>query len=131
MSAYKTEQRKLLLSFFQEHPDQQFTAREIYSLLSECGISQSAVYRNLSAMTEAEILHHSIKNGSREAVYQYLHNDECINELHLTCKKCGHNYHMNRKFADRIKSGVLQTDGFHIDLSATVLYGICKTCNQK
>jgi len=53
MPKYETRQRRALLSFLSNHPDEQFSARQIASELEKDGISLSAVYRNLTDL-EAE-----------------------------------------------------------------------------
>lgn len=53
MSGYNTKQRRALLAFLGEHPDELLTARQMVDTLAEKQISLSAVYRNL-AQLEAE-----------------------------------------------------------------------------
>ena len=53
MSGYNTKQRRALLTFLGEHPDELLTARQMADALAEKQISLSAVYRNL-AQLEAE-----------------------------------------------------------------------------
>ena len=53
MSGYNTKQRRALLTFLGEHPDELLSARQMADALAEKQISLSAVYRNL-AQLEAE-----------------------------------------------------------------------------
>lgn len=45
---YSTEQRNLLLDFFEKHPDELLTAREIQDALVHKSISRSGIYRSLA-----------------------------------------------------------------------------------
>ena len=66
MRIYNTEQRKLLLSFFEKYPDKDFTAKGIYEKTGG-DISLSAVYRNLADLSSSGVI---AKNAGekREAV---------------------------------------------------------------
>ena len=49
MSKYSTQQRKALLHYLSEHPDEHLSTRQIAQALAAEKISLSAVYRNLAA----------------------------------------------------------------------------------
>ena len=53
MPKYSTQQRKALLHYLSEHPDEHLSTRQIAQALAAKKISLSAVYRNLAAL-EAE-----------------------------------------------------------------------------
>lgn len=53
MPKYSTQQRKALLHYLSEHPDEHLSTRQIAQALAAEKISLSAVYRNLAAL-EAE-----------------------------------------------------------------------------
>ena len=71
MSIYNTKQRRALLAFLGEHPDELLTARQMADALAEKQISLSAVYRNLAQLEAEEKVRRSAKSGSHEAFYQY------------------------------------------------------------
>ena len=48
MHSYSTRQRKVLLSYLSQHPDELLSARQIEDALADKKISLSAVYRNLA-----------------------------------------------------------------------------------
>lgn len=129
MTSYMTSQRKLLYSFLKSHPDRQFSAREIAGALTDHGISQSAVYRNLTALEAQGLITRSMKEGCHETFYQFTHADACLNRIHMTCLKCGRTIHMDHDAAVKMMQHVLQTDGFRISTGKTILYGFCKNCN--
>ena len=125
--AYQTEQRELLHSFFEEHPHEPFTAKEIAARLGD-RISLSAVYRNLSAMAEEGVLRCSVKSGSREKLYQFVNGETCRACIHLHCLSCGQMYHMNHRTATMVQNRLSQNDDFEVDNAKTVVYGTCKKC---
>ena len=94
MPKYNTKQRNLLMDFLAAHPDEEFTAREIAGALSEQGISQSAVYRNLADLEEEGLLKRRTRPGGRENHFRYLGNTHCAEALHLSCKVCGRTIHL-------------------------------------
>lgn len=131
MPKYMTKQRKALLDFLSRHADEELSAKKITELLNDDSISISAVYRNLSALEQEGKIRRVPKSGSREVFYQYTDCHECRDCLHLSCEKCGKTYHMNMPDAERLAQALAMNDEFSIDRSATVLYGVCKKCNQK
>lgn len=130
MTRYTTKQRKVLLEYLHEHADEPLTVQSISDALSDDAISTSAVYRNLAALEEAGQVRRLSKSGARETFYQYAGAAHCKDCLHLSCKKCGRTIHMDAGEADRLIRSVASTDGFAIDKTDTVLYGVCGDCQQ-
>ena len=131
MTRYSTKQRKSLLDYLQQHADEQMTARQIVSALSEDEISPSAVYRNLSALEDAGQIRRVTRPGTRDALYQYAAAAHCRDCLHLTCRKCGKTSHMDSAEAERLIDSVAVCDSFAIDRASTVIYGVCKDCQKE
>lgn len=130
MTKYTTKQRRVLLDYLHRHADEQLTVRQISDALSEDEISTSAVYRNLSALEEAGQVRRLSKSGAREIFYQYAGAAHCRDCLHLSCKKCGRTYHMDAGEAEMLIQSVAKCDGFAIDKTDTVLYGVCEDCQH-
>lgn len=128
MAIYMTEQRKKLFSFLQENHDKQFSAKQIAERISDSLLSLSAIYRNLSFLEEQGFITRSVRDGSNEIFFQYIHSDECRQCIHLTCIKCGKTCHMNKTESDRMIENVFQKDKFQIAVTKTVLYGLCGDC---
>lgn len=89
MHSYSTRQRKVLLSYLSQHPDELLSARQIEDALADKKISLSAVYRNLAQLETEEKVRRSSKSGTREVYYQYLDAESCKGALHMSCIKCG------------------------------------------
>lgn len=130
MAAYRTQQRKQLFSFLQNHPDRQFSAKQIAQQLSESGVSLSAVYRNLASLEREALVNRFTKEGSRELYYQYVQSEKCQNRMHLICMKCGRTLHMDATATDRLLNHVFQADGFQINKPKSVLFGLCRQCAE-
>lgn len=128
--AYQTEQRERLHLFFDEHPHQPFTAKEIADELSDARISLSAIYRNLAAMAEEGVLRCTVKPGSREKLYQFVNSETCRACIHLHCLQCGRMYHMNHRTAAMMQHRLSEQEDFQLDSTKTVVYGICKQCKK-
>jgi len=130
MSKYLTKQRKSLLDYLSLHADEALSAKQIAESLEGADISVSAVYRNLSALEEDNLVKRTSKAGSREVFYQYTDAPSCREKLHLSCKNCGKTYHMDSRGAESLVKMVAEQDGFIVDKSETVLFGICEDCKK-
>ena len=131
MPSYSTRQRKVLLAYLSQHPDELLSARQIAEALAEEEISLSAVYRNLAQLEAEEKVRRSSKSGTREAYYQYLDAEECKGALHMSCIKCGRTFHMTDSNAALLARHLAQSEQFTLDTADTVLYGTCSDCKGK
>lgn len=130
MSKYLTRQRKQLLEYLSEHKDEQMTARQIADSLTADNISISAIYRNISVLEEEGVLRRSVREGTREVFYQYLAAEECKDSLHMSCSICGKSVHLGESEAEQLISSALESTGFQINKSETILYGLCSDCRK-
>lgn len=128
MSKYSTQQRKTLLLYLSEHPDEHLSTRQIATALEADKISLSAVYRNLAALEAEGKIRRYAKSGSREVFYQYTDAEPCKGALHMTCTKCGQTFHMAAETAALVTAQLEQQEGFRLDFGETVLFGVCKSC---
>ena len=119
MAKYLTKQRRQLTCYLEQHTDELLTAQDISHALD--GISVSAVYRNLSAMEDDGLLKRSIRENTREAFYQYIAAPGCKDSLHLSCRVCGKSIHLGGRETQQLLDSTLQTTGFRIDKSETIL----------
>lgn len=127
---YQTEQRKALYAFFEAHPYEHFSAREIHAALSGSNISISAVYRNLAAFKKENIIRCHVNAGSRDMYYQFVGSAHCGDAIHVTCLDCGRTFHMKNDAAHYMQAQLVQSSGFRINSAKTVLYGTCKDCSE-
>ncbi len=130
MTKYSTDQRKKILNFFSTHPHEIFSARQIFDMLDDSHISISTIYRNLSELEKAGKITRCNKAGTREAFFKYTHLEECKHCIHLSCKKCGKIFHMDKAQSDDLISKTAQNEQFFIEQTDSVLYGVCGNCQH-
>lgn len=125
---YKTEQRAVLMTFFQENRAGQFSIDEIVAHLPrQARISRSAVYRNVDRMVQEGLLRKARLGESRKALYQWMDCRNC-GRIHLRCEKCGRIFHMGSQTDEETLKFVLESSGFQLDKQAGALPVICKNC---
>ena len=49
----------------------------------------------------------------------------------VSCRVCGKSIHLGKKEAEQLLHSTLESTGFQIDKSETILYGICEDCRKK
>ncbi len=130
LAKYMTKQRKLLMDYLSEHTDETLSAGQIAEALSKKGISTSAIYRNLTVLEQEGKVRRSVKPGSQEAFYRYADDEHCQGHMHLSCLRCGRTVHVEEKETDALANRLAKNEGFALDRTDTVLYGICADCQK-
>ena len=130
MPGYNTKQRRTLLAFLGQHPDELFSARQIADALKAEQISLSAVYRNLVQLEADDQIRRYTKSGTQEAFYEYIAADHCKDVVHMKCVKCGRTFHMTEQNAAMLAELLAQNEQFGLDRNSTVLYGTCSQCKE-
>lgn len=130
LAKYMTKQRKLLLDFLSEHTDETLSAGQITEALTGKEISASAIYRNLAVLEQEGKVKRSVKPGSPEAYYRYADDEHCRGHLHLNCLRCGKTVHLEETKTDALAHQLAKNEGFALDRTDTVLYGICADCQK-
>ena len=131
MSVYLTKQRKALLEYLAANHDELLSAEQIAEALKDSGISRSAVYRNLATLEADGKLRRCGKAGDRTVYYQFSDAEECREKLHISCRECGKTVHVDRDIAEKLEKRIAEDEGFLLDRSETVLYGVCRDCAKK
>jgi len=130
MPKYITQQRKALLHYLSEHPDEHLSTRQIAQALAAEKISLSAVYRNLAALEAEGKVRRCARPGTREVFYQYTDAAPCQGVLHMTCTQCGQTFHLSEQTAARLTAQLDEREGFSLDCGETVLFGVCRSCRK-
>lgn len=131
MSKYMTRQRRALLSYLSGHADELLSVQEIADALEAEDVSRSAVYRNVAELEAEGKLRRDRVGDAREVSYRYVGAPPCRGSLHLSCKKCGRTFHMDSGGAEALARAVERAEGFAVDKSDTVLYGVCAACRSE
>ena len=129
MRNYNTQQRQILLDFFNNHVDECLSTAEIIEGLSEHNISESAVYRNLVSLETEGKLHRTGKAGDRKTYYQYI-GEGCRGQIHISCIKCGKTSHVSSGISKELAHDLKKEDDFEISKGETIIYGVCKDCRK-
>ncbi len=130
LAKYMTKQHKLLLAYLSAHADETLPTGRIVEALAGEEISASAIYRNLAALEQEGKVKRSAKPGSQELSYRYTGTESCQRHLHLSCLRCGKTVHMEESESDALAQRLAQSEGFRLDRTDTVLYGICADCQK-
>lgn len=130
MAKYVTRQRKTLLSYLSRHADELLSVQKIADALASEDVSRSAVYRNVAELEAEGALRRDLGGDAREVYYRYVGAESCKGSLHLSCKQCGRTFHMDSGGAEALTKMVERSEGFALDKSDTVLYGVCAACKK-
>lgn len=130
MAKYVTRQRKTLLSYLSRHADELLSVQKIADALASEDVSRSAVYRNVAELEAEGALRRDLGGDAREVYYRYVGAEKCRGSLHLSCKQCGRTFHMDSGGAEALAKMVERSEGFALDKSDTVLYGVCAACKK-
>ena len=63
--------------------------------------------------------------------YQYIEGEHCEEHYHLKCEKCEKIIHLECEEIEEIQNHILKEHNFQLDKNKTILYGICKSCQEK
>ncbi len=131
MSKYKTEQRKKLITLFENSPHRTLSAQDIASSFDEQEVSISAIYRNLSEMVAEGLLCKVSGQNRSGSLYQYVDPEHCAGVVHFKCECCDATFHLDRNISQMIINIAKDHHGFSVNGSAAFLYGKCANCSQK
>ncbi len=125
---YKTKQETLIVSFLKDNYKTHFSADEVFSAISEEGVSRATVYRRLERLAEdGVLLKFNFGNGAG-ALYQYCnhkHGEECF---HFVCTKCKTLHHLDCSVFSDVQQHLNSHHNFMLDGNKTVFYGLCERC---
>lgn len=135
MTGYQTQQRGLLISFFESHPDEAFTIDEILQRMrtEQDGAlpSRSTVYRTVADLEKENYLKRVYLADRHASAYQYRDPRACEKHLHIRCEKCNALMHLDANVSDAIAK-MLQSDAnVSLDIGNTILVGCCEKCSHK
>lgn len=129
---YKTKQKSLLVEYFEKNRNKQVSIVEITDELCKNGVGKSTVYRLVAGLVAQGAVQRFRGENGKSVVYQYLGLDKCCcSHFHLKCVHCGNLIHLDCSHINGLKEHITNEHGFFIDISKTVLYGICKECKNQ
>ena len=128
--SYKTKQREIILDFIIRNKDRHITADELLEHLKAEGnsVGKSTVYRYLEKLVQEGKLKKYYLEEGMSACYQYADGENCCEHYHFKCKVCGELFHVECGELKGLSEHIFEHHGFLIDLSKTIIYGVCKKC---
>lgn len=128
---YKTKAREVLIEHLKNHPEQRFTAREIYDAVCDgkALVNRTTIYRNLDRLCEnGELMR--FKESNQDAwYYQYsAEHDHCDRHMHAQCSVCGKVFHLDKPFVDDFAEKMIKEYGLAIMPADTIILGRCSKC---
>lgn len=127
MNGYRTQQKKLLLSFLSAHGEEVFTLPALAAALAPQGVGKSTVYRLVSRLVAEGAVRRFAREGGG-TVYQYLSRGDCGAHLHLRCTDCGRVIHLGVAESDLLTRTLRERISFLLDGQRTLLLGHCDVC---
>lgn len=124
---YKTKQRELIAGYFKKNTDRQFSINDISDRFSE-SIGKSTVYREVSRLAEEGVVR-KYPDSEGGFWYQYA-GEHCHEHFHLRCISCGRIVHLDCHLMNDVCRHINSEHDFEIDMSRTVLYGVCGKCKD-
>ena len=127
---YQTKQRIAIKDIFKQEPKKYYTAEQIYMLLSNNStpVSKATLYRTLDNLEKNdEIIKYSLQSQSYCYQLNTSENND-NNQIHFRCEHFGSLLHLENKNACKISSEMKRKYGLVVDISKTVLHGICCQC---
>ncbi len=133
-STYNTSGKRTLLAFLEENTDKQFTVDELMRALSDkdIKIGKSSLYRILDKLCAEGAVRKFKHEETDSSIFQYIGSDaECSHHLHLKCTACGKLVHLHCAQSADLVDHILHDHGFTVDRKRSVLYGLCRDCEEK
>ena len=131
---YITRQRRALLAFLSQRPEQLFSAEELMLALGQQGenVGLATVYRNLDKMVSQDMLARIIPSDGSGAKYEYLETRALPDShYHMVCEECGRILHINSSRLAQLADHIESDHDFVLDSRRTILYGRCRQCAKK
>ena len=122
------------MKYMEDNRDKLVTVADIEEFLDNEGleVNVSTIYRFLNRLCDGgEAIKYVAKKGAMSS-FQYVGSVEntCQDHIHLQCTSCGSIIHLECHFMDEIKEHILKDNQFLLQCEASVLYGLCKSCQE-
>jgi len=130
---YNTKQREELLSFMKSKIGEHITVNDIckYFASTDTKVGTTTIYRHLEKLVEEGKVKKYVLDNTTAACFEYIDTQKECNEngcTHLKCLKCGRLIHMHCEDLKATEEHILKNHYFKLDMTRTVLYGLCQSC---
>ena len=130
---YNTKQRERILEYLKKNKNKNTTADDILTYFKNSSepIGKATVYRYLNRLVEENVVKKYMLEEKNCSCYQYIEGEHCEEHYHLKCEKCEKIIHLECEEIEEIQNHILKEHNFQLDKNKTILYGICKSCQEK
>lgn len=126
-----TQQKEILIEYLEKNINKHLSIQDIYLDLQH-KIGMTTIYRIINSLIEKGIITKIPFENKQGYCYMYnSKNKNCNKHYHLICEKCNNLFHFESKEIARVNQEVKQNEGFEIDNSRIVFYGVCEKCKLK
>jgi len=129
LNGYKTKQRDVIFSYFEQHPNQYVTAHELIEQTT-ASMGEATVYRTLAKFVKEGILHKIVKQDSDGVYYQYDPHHGEKSCFRLECTACGRLIRLECGFAQNMEQHIRAEHNFTVNCADTIIYGKCSDCGR-
>lgn len=129
--SYHTDQKEMILKFFQKNKDISVSASDIINSLAVDGkkIGLATIYRHLDNLEANGIIRKFVSETENKASWQYTGgSEECHSHYHLKCEGCGKIIHLECGFMADFDYHIHKDHNFTMNRAKTVFYGLCENC---
>lgn len=133
---YNTKQRDELIGYLQSVPGEHVTVSDIEEHFTKSGskLGTTTIYRHLEKMVDEGIVKKYVLDSNMPSCFEYIANhNECRQNgcTHLKCTNCGKLIHLHCDILRATESHIYEEHGFRMDMTRTVIYGLCKECQEQ
>ena len=132
MTGYQTQQRGLLIAFFESHQDEAFTidgiAGRMRADMGAAAPSRSTIYRTVADLERENMLQRTYMADQRRSTYKYRGAEACEAHLHVRCEKCNALMHLDEDVSDRIAALLRSNAHVALDIKNSTLLCRCEKC---
>lgn len=132
---YRTNQKELVLEYMQAHPQEHFTAADLFAYFKQTGrnIGLTTIYRHLDRLLEEGVVVKSVVDESTPACYELSGHDgtQASSCYHCKCVRCGRLIHLHCDEIKKLEDHILGDHDFMVIPERTVFFGICRQCRSK
>ncbi|NLV49511.1 MAG: hypothetical protein GXY20_02310 [Clostridiales bacterium] len=126
---YNTRQRESLISFFKNHPDEVFSARELIAD-NALNVGEATVYRLLAGLSREGILKKLPADNGGASRYRLSSSSPLKAFCLLKCVRCGETVSASCSVLGELERHIGDDHGFYMSPEKPIFYGVCGVCHE-
>jgi len=116
------------------NPNNSLSFQDINQYLLTKGekVNKTTIYRYLDQLiAENKVQKYSNENGRGSTYILMKSVEDCNTHLHMKCLKCNKIIHLDCNYNQELLDHLKNSNGFEVDCSQTIIYGLCENCSSK